>query len=538
MAGESEEHVVQAGESLRNNQEMFRLLVESVKDYAIFVLDIDGTVISWNAGAERIKGYRADEIIGRHFSTFYTPDAIASRWPWRELEIATRDGRLEDEGWRVRKDGSLFWANVTITALHDKDGALRGFAKVTRDLTDRRRIETLEEAAQRMNEFLATVSHELRTPLNSMLGWIRLIRSGRLDAETLERGIATIERNTLAQAQLIEDLLDVSRIISGKMRLAVEPVNLGLVLQAAVDSLRLAADAKDIRITLAVDATAGLVSGDPARLQQVVWNLLSNAIKFTPKGGSVLLELATVESNVEVRVIDSGRGIDPEFLPHVFDRFRQADASPTRAQGGLGLGLAIVKHLVEAHGGTVRIQSEGENRGTSVFVRLPVMAVRMEADVRSGRAESSPVGGLAGAPSLAGIRVLVVDDEADAREMLTVLLGECGAAVRSAGSAADALATLDAWVPDVLVSDIGMPGQDGHQLIRLIRERPAETGGGVPAVALTAYARLEDRMRALGAGFQMHVAKPVEPVELVMVIHSLLEFKGQVSLTGEPKPRL
>jgi PAS domain S-box-containing protein len=538
--GRPEGHTLEnAQSSLRDSEERFRLLVESVRDYAIFLLDPNGYVSSWNAGAEAIKGYTADEIIGEHFSRFYPAEAVARGWPDHELEVAKREGRFEDEGWRVRKDGTLFWANVVITTLYDPSGELRGFAKVTRDLTERRRVESLEEAARRMNEFLAMVSHELRTPLNSMLGWIRLIRSGRLDDETFDRGITTIERNTLSQAQLIEDLLDVSRIVSGKLRLAVEPVDLEPVVRAAVDSVRLAADAKAIQLQIIVDTTAGRVSGDPARLQQVIWNLLSNAIKFTPKGGKVRLDLVRAGSSIEIVVTDTGRGIAPDFLPHVFERFRQADASITRAQGGLGLGLAIVKHLVEAHGGTVHAESAGEDAGSTFVVRLPVLAVRQDVSGASDPiATGSALAGFVCPPSLAGIRVLVVDDEVDTREMLTVVLGQCNVVVRSAGSAAEALAVLDEWNPEVLVSDIGMPGEDGYDLIRKIRSRPAALGGGVPAVALTAYARFEDRMKALSAGFQMHVAKPVEPAELVLVIHSLLEFRGKIVPTSSPPPPL
>jgi PAS domain S-box-containing protein len=520
-----------AEEELRQSEERFRLLIEGVKDYAIFMLDPEGYVTSWNEGAKRIKGYTADEIIGQHFSVFYPPEALARRWPEHELEMAKQEGRFEDEGWRVRKDGTRFWANVVITPLYGAGHTLRGFGKVTRDLTERRRVESLEEANQRMNEFLAMVSHELRTPLNAMLGWIRLLRSGRLEPETVERGLATIERNTIAQAQLIEDLLDVSRIVSGKLRLTVEPVDLEPPIRAAVDAVRLAAEAKNVRLQTVLDSTAGLVSGDATRLQQVFWNLLANAIKFTPKGGHVRLELARVDSSVEICVRDTGQGIAPEFLPHVFDRFRQADASSSREAGGLGLGLAIVKHLVEAHGGTVRAESEGLGKGAAFYVRLPITPVRKES-LRAAEAAAAGADrrlGMFDCPaSLAGVRVLAVDDEADTREMLALVLGECDAEVRTAASAAEALAVLDEWDAEVLVSDIGMPSEDGYDLIRKVRARPASRGGGVPAVALTAYARFEDRMRALQAGFQMHVPKPVEPAELVTVVDSLLQFRAKV----------
>jgi signal transduction histidine kinase/ActR/RegA family two-component response regulator len=385
-------------------------------------------------------------------------------------------------------------------------------------------------ASQAKDEFLAMVSHELRTPLNSMLGWIRLVKSGRLDDETSARGLETIERNTLAQVQLIEDLLDISRVITGKLSLTVERLDVESVIQAAVDSIRVAAEAKGIRLQTVLDSFACTVSGDRGRLQQVVWNLLSNAIKFTPRGGRVRVQLERVESSVEITVSDTGRGISPEFLPYVFERFRQADAGITRAHGGLGLGLAIVRHLVELHGGTVRASSEGEGRGATFVVRLPIAPVRRE-PARDEAARAAAEEAFTCPEGLEGVRVLVVDDEADTREMLAIVLGQCQMDVRTAASAAEALGIFDeagsSWRPDVLVSDIGMPGDDGYMLVGKVRQRPVEEGGMVPAVALTAYARMEDRMKALAAGFQMHVAKPVEPAELVLIIRSLLEYRGR-----------
>jgi PAS domain S-box-containing protein len=521
-------------EELRQSEERFRLIVEGVLDYAIFMLDPQGRIASWNEGAHRIKGYSAEEIIGQHFSRFYPADALAENMPERILEAARRDGRSENEGWRVRKDGSTFWANIVVTALYDEGGELRGFAKVTRDMSERKRVESLEEANKRMNDFLAMVSHELRTPLNAMLGWIRLLRGQRIDPSTVERGLATIERNTLAQVQLVEDLLDVSRIVSGKLRLTVSAVDLEPIIRVAVDSVRLAADSKGVRLQLVIDTTVGLVRGDRDRLQQVLWNLFSNAIKFTPKGGRARISLARADSHAEITVSDTGQGIDPDFLPHVFEYFRQADASTVRKHGGLGLGLAIVKHLVEAHGGTVRAESEGLDKGATFVVRLPLMSVRREeSDGPTDAATRQTATGFDASRSLKGARVLVVDDEPDAREMIAIVLGECDAVVRTAASVSEALALLDEAQFDVLVSDIGMSEEDGYELIRRVRARPAARGGTVPAVALTAYARLEDRIHALQAGFQIHVAKPVEPAELVTVVHSLLEFAGKVMPPSE-----
>ncbi|HEX5733236.1 MAG TPA: ATP-binding protein [Blastocatellia bacterium] len=383
-----------------------------------------------------------------------------------------------------------------------------------------------QEASRLKDDFLATVSHELRTPLNAILGWSRMLRTNRFDAETASQALETIERNARAQAQLIEDLLDVSRIITGKLRLDIRPVEPVAVINAAIDAIRPAADAKQVRIETVLDPWAGIVSGDPDRLQQVLWNLLSNAIKFTPKDGSVQIRLERVNSHIEITVSDTGQGIAPEFLPFVFDRFRQADSALTRAHGGLGLGLAIVRHLVEMHGGTVHAESEGEDRGATFTVTLPLRAIvhqeqespepqHLEASVMTADMSFNCP------PDLRGVRVLVVDDEEDARRLLTAVLEQCDANIRTCASVEEALAEIEEWEPDVLVSDIEMPGEDGYALVRKVRELESERGGWLPAVALTAHARAEDRMRVLSSGYQMHVSKPVEPAELAVVIASL-----------------
>ncbi|HZH91423.1 MAG TPA: ATP-binding protein, partial [Pyrinomonadaceae bacterium] len=386
-----------------------------------------------------------------------------------------------------------------------------------------------QEVNRLKDEFLATLSHELRTPLTAVLGWTRLLSSGQLDEATGRRALETIERNAQSQVQLIDDILDVSRIIRGKLRLDVRPVELAPVIEAAVDSVRPAAEARGIRLQVVLDPGAGPVSGDPDRLQQVVWNLLSNAIKFTPKEGRVQVLLTRVKSHLEFTVSDTGQGIEKKFLPYVFDRFRQADPSTTRKHGGLGLGLAIVRHLVELHGGTVAAESEGAGQGTTFKVSLPLMVVHQrEQAAKAGEhapvAEHPTAGGrhaLECQPELEGLRVLLVEDEPDSRQMLVVVLRQCRAEVLAVSNAADALVQLESWRPDVLISDIEMPGEDGYTLIRKVRSLPPERGGKIPAAALTAYARAEDRMRALLAGFQLHVQKPVEPAELTAVVASL-----------------
>lgn len=379
-----------------------------------------------------------------------------------------------------------------------------------------------ERVSMVKDEFLATLSHELRTPLTAILGWAHVLRARVHDDAMLSEGLEVIERNSRLQTQLIEDLLDMSRIISGKVRLDVQQVDLQDVVKASVASLQVSADAKGIRLQVVLDPFAGPARGDPARLQQCLWNLISNAIKFTPKGGRVQVSLERVNSHLEVCVADNGQGIKPDFLPHLFERFRQADASTTRRYGGLGLGLSIVKHLVELHGGTVNATSAGEGKGATFRIELPLMVVHgSEGDAREHPRSSVAPASRVDHPSLAGITVLAVDDEPDARNLLKRVLEACGARVLLASSAAEALGLATSERPDMIVSDIGMPGEDGYDFIRRLRQLSAEEGGRTPAAALTAFARAEDRTRALRAGFQTHVAKPVEPTELTAVVASL-----------------
>jgi PAS domain S-box-containing protein len=410
----------------------------------------------------------------------------------------------------------------------------RLYQNVQQSLAEREGLLSREQAARNQaevasrakDEFLGMLSHELRTPLNAILGWTSMLTRQKLDEDMFNRATDTIDRNARLQARLIEDMLDVSRIISGKLRLETQPVDLTTVIHAAVDTVRSAADAKEIRLEAVLDYGAGLVLGDPVRLQQVVWNLLTNAIKFTPKGGHVQAQLQRIDSYFELTVSDTGPGIDEDFLPYVFDRFRQADSTSARKHGGLGLGLAIVRHLVELHGGTVNVDNRAEGHGAVFTVLLPVMVVRkrtgplaMESErVYSSVSKTAPIHS---STTLDGLRVMVVDDEADARDLLAAMLEQYGAEVKMSSSAGEALEVLERYKPDVLVSDIGMPGEDGYVLIKKVRALEPERGGQIPAVALTAYARAEDRIRALTAGYNMHVPKPVEPTELVIVIANL-----------------
>lgn len=530
-------------ERLRQSEERFRLLVEGVRDYALLMLDANGNVVTWNTAAERIEGYRAEEIVGQHFSRFYPQDAIESGWPEHELQMTTAEGRFDEEGWRIRKDGSRFWAHVTLTALRDEDGRLRGFAKLIRDLGERLhserfrndargREEMIEaERAARMqaqravrmkDEFLATLSHELRTPLNAILGWAQVLRmSPRVEQEELQRAVAIIERNAKAQVHLIDDLLDLNRILAGQVRLDLQRVELIDVIHATMDSAQPTAQAKGVRLETILDARRGIVSGDPSRLQQVVWNLVSNAIKFTPKGGKIQVLLEQVNSHVELTVSDTGVGIALDFLPHVFERFSQRDGTAGRRFGGLGLGLAIAKQLVELHGGSVNAKSPGEGKGATFIVRLPLVLVQDkdrnadESPAHDEHADSIHV------PELRGARVLVVDDEADARNLLRRILENQGAKVVTAVSAEKALEALKTTTPDAMISDIGMPDMDGHALIRAIRGSEHK-GQHIPSLALTAFARAEDRKRAMLAGYEAHLAKPFDVTELLLVVARLL----------------
>ncbi|HKS28448.1 MAG TPA: PAS domain S-box protein [Pyrinomonadaceae bacterium] len=382
-----------------------------------------------------------------------------------------------------------------------------------------------QESSRLKDEFLATISHELRTPLTAILGWSHMLRTGQFSSESSLKALETIERNARAQGQLIDDLLDVSRIITGKLRIDVRPVDPNSFIEAAIEAVRPAAEARGVRVQKIMDTGVISVAGDPIRLQQVVWNLLSNAIKFTPRDGRVQVRLERVNSHIEIAVSDTGSGISQEFLPHVFDRFRQADQRTTRQHGGMGLGLSIVRHLVELHGGSVRAESEGLGKGSTFTVLLPVAPV-YQSEMPTERVHPAARDTLPSyecAERLDGLRVLVVDDEPDTRELLKTGLTQCGAEVSTAKSAMEALEAIEAATPDLLISDIGMPDMDGYELMKMIRELGADKGGRVPAIALTAYARTEDRLQALRAGYQMHVPKPVELAELVAVASSLVQ---------------
>lgn len=509
-------------------------IIESSDD-VIVSKTLEGVIMSWNPAAERLFGYSAAEAIGQNIRLIIPHD----RWG-EEDEVLARIGRGERvdhfETIRRAKDGKLLNISLTVSPVKDRSGKIVGASKVARDITDRKRAEAelerllasekqlrrqAEEASRLKDEFLAVVSHELRSPLNAITGWASLLLMRQLDDRT-KHAIETILRNAQTQTQLVADLLDVSRIVTGQLRLKVRSFQLIPVIEAAIEVVRPASNAKSIRIETILDPSAGPIAGDPDRMQQIFWNLLSNAVKFTPKGGRIQVRLQRINSHVEVVVSDTGRGVDPKLLPFIFERFRQGDSSTTREHGGLGLGLAIVRHLVELHGGVVNAYSDGVGKGAEFIVQLPTLVSARTSQPGEERVHPSAGGNLhGGVPALAGVRVLVVDDERDAREIVSVILGEAGAEIATASSTREALDTVERWKPDVLISDIGMPGESGYDLIRKVRALPAGKGGQTPAIALTAYARVEDRLKILSAGFQMHVPKPIEPIELATVVASL-----------------
>ncbi len=519
----------------------------------IVTTDSELNVVEWNHWMEEHTGKRSTEVIDRNLLDLF-PELIERRldrhYKWAlEGQVRVLSQALHgyliampavsgEHGYSqmqqavrvspLRHEGRVIG---TLTIVEDVTERVVREAELQAQLEDRSRLLSNEKLArneaERANrlkdEFLATISHELRNPLNAIMGWAHMMRLGKLTPANVERAVETIYRNAKSQSQLVADLLDVSRIISGKLRLDVRTVDLIHIVNAAIDSIRPAADAKSIRLQTMLDPAAGPISGDADRLQQVVWNLLTNAVKFTPKGGRIQVKVHRVDSHVEILVSDSGVGISKEFLPYVFDRFRQADASTTRIHGGLGLGLSIVRQLVDLHGGTVTVQSEGEGKGATFTITLPFVGV-ISNNQESDGAQPAPndeVVSFEGLPSLEGLKVLVVDDEADTRELISEVLRECGSEVVMSRSAAEALVALKEHRPDVLVSDLGMPDEDGYSLIMKIRALPSDQGGQIPAAALTAYARAEDRMRVLRSGFQFHLPKPIDSAELVTVVASL-----------------
>jgi PAS domain S-box-containing protein len=536
-----------ADEALRKESDWLRVTLSSIGD-AVITTDVEGRVTFMNRVAEALTGWTQDEAMGRSLPDIFQILNEESRQPVENPALRTLSAGatvgLANHTILIAKDGSECPIDDSAAPIRNEQGEVVGTVLVFRDISERKRMELereqllaaaqaaqkeAEQANRLKDEFLATASHELRTPLTAVVGWSRMLRTGKLDAENSARAVESIERNATLQTKLIDDLLDVSRIITGKLTLDRRPLEIAHVVSDAVNTVRPAADAKNIAIETSFDAEAEPVLGDANRLQQVLWNLLSNAVKFTPKNGRIEVALQRVNSEVQVSVGDSGEGISSEFLPYVFDRFSQGDGKSTRSHTGLGLGLAIVRQLVELHGGTVKAHSDGPGRGATFKLRLPVLSINLVPGSKSALSDSTLTGArvtdglsIECSPRLDGVRVLVVDDDSDTRQMLKAVLSECHADVITAASVAEAIKEIEQRKPDVLVSDLGMPEHDGYELIKQVRKtESADNAARVPALALTAYAKAEDRVRALAGGYQVHLAKPVEPAEFVLVVANL-----------------
>jgi PAS domain S-box-containing protein len=530
-------------EGLRTSEIRYRRLFEAVRDGILILNAVTLKITDVNPFMIHLLGYSRDEFLGKElweiglFSHKETSQAALRELQetgyirYDDLPLQTRHGESREVEFvsnvYEEDDHQVIQCNIRDITERRRREAERELlleeALTTRAEADTARAEA-DTANRIKDEFLAVLSHELRTPLTSILGWSNLLTTGGLDEQASKRALETIVRNARAQRQLIDDLLDISRIITGRLRINVRPVELAPIIEAVVDGMHPAADCRDIHIQTTLEPLMSPVSGDPDRIQQIIWNLVTNAIKFTPKGGRIEVRLERIHSHIEITISDTGQGIAPEFLVHVFERFRQSDSSSTRTHGGLGLGLSIVRELVEMHGGTVTAHSPGEGQGTIFKVILPLLSIHQETrEVDMTRISIGSRTLDVWQPSLADLRVLVVDDEPDARELIAAVLVGRGAEVVSVESAAEALGELERQRFDVLVSDIGMPSMDGYALIEEIRQLPAERGGKIPAAALTAYAGVEDRMRVVSAGYQIHLPKPVEPAELTTVVANLAE---------------
>jgi PAS domain S-box-containing protein len=492
---------------LRKSEERFRLLVDGVTEYAIMMLDSEGFVTSWNVGAERIKGYKSHEILGKHFSHFYPSEAVLSNKPWEDLRIARDMGRATDEGWRLRKDGTLFWANTVITSLRDQDGRPYGFAKVTQDLTQRRHAEALADTAQRMQEFIAMLAHELRNPLAPIRNAVALMGRKGLNDPTLESMRQTIDRQSNLLTRLLDELLDVNRIARGQFAIEHEPVDVRDVLTRAIETSRPLIDSRRHSLEVSVPDQPARVLGDALRLTQTFVNLLNNAAKYTPEGGNIRVSASVRGAEIEVRVVDNGAGIERDMLEKVFDLFVQVDPSVQNSLGGLGVGLALVRRVVELHGGNVQARSEGKTYGAEFVVRLPLSIEQIQ--VISTR--ERPVPG-----SMRTLRVLIVDDNRDAADSLNLLLASMGQNVYVAYDGQSAISAAKTFKPDVVLLDIGMPHMSGYEVARALRADASAANSAL--VAVTGWGQDADKVRAKEAGFTHHFVKPISEEALRLIL--------------------
>jgi PAS domain S-box-containing protein len=508
-------------QALRESEEHIRQLVEGVTEYALIMLDKGGFVTSWNSGAERIKGYKASEIIGKHFSHFYPSEDIRTHKPWRHMSIAVQTGRVHEEAWRARNDGTLFWASTILTALHDADNRPTGFTLVSQDLTQRRHAESLADTAQRMHEFIAMLAHELRNPLAPIRNAVALMGKKGLGDPILESMRQTIDRQTVHLTRILEELLDVNRISRGEFSIAKESVDLNDVIMRAAETSRPSIDAQGHRLEISIPEEPIFVLGDLVRLTQVVVNLLNNAAKYTPQGGQIWLRLDVRNNDVEIWIKDSGKGIKQDNLERVFDLFVQLEPNSNNTLGGLGVGLALVRRVVELHGGSVQARSDGAGQGSEFVVRLPLPTERL----RLTSAAEPPI------PATVGrLRVLVVDDNHDAADSLALLLQLMGHDVRTVYDGASALSAVAALTPQVVMLDIGMPFMGGYEVARKLSQTP---GAALPVlVAITGWGQQRDRDHAREAGFHHHLVKPVEQDALQRVLAQVLREKSPANTDG------
>jgi PAS domain S-box-containing protein len=498
-------------ERLRRSEERFRLLVEGVQDYAIYMLDVEGRITSWNAGAQRITGFLADEVIGRHFEIFHKPEALAAGDPAEELRTALLYRRSHRSGWRLRKDGARFWADIVTTSLRDAQGELRGYAQVMRDMSERKRMEELEEQGRRVNEFLAMLAHELRNPLAPIRNALGIMAVSRETSPQIAWCREVIERQTNHLTRLVDDLLDMSRITRGKMQINGVPMDLNSAVERAVEAARPVVDQRRHRIEVRLPPEASPVTGDITRLTQVFLNLINNAAKYTPEGGRIEIEVRCELEDCFVRVTDNGLGIPPDLLERVFDLFAQGERTLDRSEGGLGIGLTLAKRIVLLHGGTITAESEGPGKGSTFTVRLPRLRLEVRPDAPKDRGAAFP-------PSARKRSILVVDDNADAAASVAMFLRMLGHDVDIESDGNAALKRIIASPPEIVLLDIGLPGLDGYEVARRVRERPE--GQGIRLYAMTGYGQEEDRKRAIASGFDAHLVKPVPPAELLQLIET------------------
>ncbi len=507
-------------DELRRSEERFRLLVEGVTEYAIMMLDSDGFVTSWNCGAERIKGYKSQEILGKHVSHFYPSEAVLANLPWEHLRIAREQGRTTNEGWRLRKDGTQFWASTVITALYDQDGRPYGFANVTQDLTQRRHAEALADTAQRMHEFIAMLAHELRNPLAPIRNAVALMDRKGLRDPTLESMRQTIDRQSMLMTRLLDELLDVNRIARGQFTIERAPVDVREVLTRAVETSRPLIDSRRHSLKVSIPDRPIRVLGDALRLTQAVVNLLNNAAKYTPEGGCIRLSASVRGAEIEVRVKDNGAGIEHDMLEKVFDIFVQVNPAARNALGGLGVGLALVRRVVELHGGNVQARSEGKMRGAEFVVRLPLSIEQIQ--IISGQEHPAP-------GSIRTLRVLIVDDNRDAADSMNLLLTTMGQEVCVAYDGPCAISAAKTFKPDVVLLDIGMPQMNGYEVARALLDDGSAAKSGL--VAVTGWGQETDKERAKEAGFAYHFVKPISEEALRFILTEVSAARGSSQQT-------